>query len=193
MYLLAAGWVRAGYIVNRSPGTSFTPGDALDGNECGWSSGSGLCSDFESGHWSMTELCERYGITRPTGYKWVARYRDAGRGGARGAQSSAAAVSASDVGADRGADPRAPATSTAGVRRSCVRVLADAPSGAVVAGAQHGQCHPERHGLLRKHRRRTQVGASRARSRCVTERPNQVWPADFKGQFRTGDGRTAIP
>jgi hypothetical protein len=26
-----------------------------------------------SGHWSMTELCERYGITRPTSYKWAAR------------------------------------------------------------------------------------------------------------------------
>ena len=35
--------------------------------------------DFESGHWSMTELCERYGVTRPTGYKWVARHRAGGR------------------------------------------------------------------------------------------------------------------
>lgn len=35
-------------------------------------------TDFESGHWSMTELCERYGVTRPTGYKWVARHREAG-------------------------------------------------------------------------------------------------------------------
>ena len=23
--------------------------------------------DLESGHWSMTELCERYGVSRPTG------------------------------------------------------------------------------------------------------------------------------
>jgi hypothetical protein len=34
--------------------------------------------DFESGHWSMTELCERFGVTRPTGYKWVARHRAGG-------------------------------------------------------------------------------------------------------------------
>ena len=26
----------------------------------------------------MTELCERHGVTRPTGYKWVARYRAGG-------------------------------------------------------------------------------------------------------------------
>ena len=23
--------------------------------------------DLESGHWSMSELCERYGVSRPTG------------------------------------------------------------------------------------------------------------------------------
>lgn len=27
--------------------------------------------DFTSGHWSMTELWERYGVTRPTGSKWA--------------------------------------------------------------------------------------------------------------------------
>ena len=37
--------------------------------------------DFESGQWSMTELCERFSITRPTGYKWVHRYRAAGEAG----------------------------------------------------------------------------------------------------------------
>ena len=36
---------------------------------------------YESGQWSMTELCERYGVTRPTGYKWLARHREAGRAG----------------------------------------------------------------------------------------------------------------
>src|SRR5207244_3999787 len=34
--------------------------------------------DFESGQWSMTELCERYGVTRPTGYKWIRRSHEAG-------------------------------------------------------------------------------------------------------------------
>ena len=34
--------------------------------------------DFKSGQWSMTELCERYGVTRPTGYKWVARHQAGG-------------------------------------------------------------------------------------------------------------------
>ena len=37
--------------------------------------------DYESGQWSMSELCERYGVTRPTGYKWWTRHRAGGRAG----------------------------------------------------------------------------------------------------------------
>ncbi len=36
---------------------------------------------YQSGLWSMTELCERYGITRPTGYKWMARWTALGDAG----------------------------------------------------------------------------------------------------------------
>lgn len=31
--------------------------------------------DLESGQWTMTELCERYGISRNTGYTCAHRYR----------------------------------------------------------------------------------------------------------------------
>jgi putative transposase len=31
--------------------------------------------DYESGQWTMSELCERFGISRPTGYKWIGRSR----------------------------------------------------------------------------------------------------------------------
>ena len=37
--------------------------------------------DLESGHWSMTELCERYGVSRPTGYKWRERHQSDGDAG----------------------------------------------------------------------------------------------------------------
>jgi transposase-like protein len=29
--------------------------------------------DYASGQWSMSELCSRYQISRPTGYKWIDR------------------------------------------------------------------------------------------------------------------------
>src|SRR5512145_1846531 len=37
--------------------------------------------DFKTGHWSMSELCERFGVTRPTGYKWITRHRAGGDAG----------------------------------------------------------------------------------------------------------------
>ncbi|MGH8622856.1 MAG: helix-turn-helix domain-containing protein, partial [Burkholderiales bacterium] len=36
---------------------------------------------YASGQWSMSELCERYRITRPTGYKWVDRFEAEGEEG----------------------------------------------------------------------------------------------------------------
>src|SRR4029450_821189 len=33
-------------------------------------------ADWLREEWTMTELAERYGISRKTGYKWVERYED---------------------------------------------------------------------------------------------------------------------
>ena len=40
--------------------------------------------EFLSGQWSMTELCERYRVSRPTGYKWLHRANEALRDSAIG-------------------------------------------------------------------------------------------------------------
>ena len=92
--------------------------------------------DFESGHWSMTELCERYGVSRPTGYKWLARRR--GRRGLRRPEPRAASVSPPDERGPGGADCRG----APGVRLG----RQEAPAGAAhavpapaLAGAQHLQ------------------------------------------------------
>ena len=34
--------------------------------------------DYSSGQWSMSELCDRYQISRPTGYKWIDRLETEG-------------------------------------------------------------------------------------------------------------------
>ena len=34
--------------------------------------------DYASGQWSMSELCDRFGISRPTGYQWVDRIEEEG-------------------------------------------------------------------------------------------------------------------
>src|SRR4030081_4039487 len=38
-------------------------------------------ADQRTGSWTMTELCERYEISRKTGYKWLDRYRLEGAAG----------------------------------------------------------------------------------------------------------------
>jgi putative transposase len=50
----------------------------------------------------------------------------------------------------------------------------------------------DRHGLLQKQRRRQPWGHP-GRMAIATTAPNDVWPADFKGQFRTGDGHYCYP
>jgi putative transposase len=50
----------------------------------------------------------------------------------------------------------------------------------------------ERHGVLHKNRRRRKWSHPGA-APLQTERPNQVWPTDFKGQFKTGDGHYCYP
>src|SRR5262245_46728825 len=73
--------VRPGHIVNRSPGdivyTEAMPWMATSATEQRLR----FVENFASGQWSMTELCERYGVTRPSGYKWVGRFREAGTPG----------------------------------------------------------------------------------------------------------------
>ena len=146
---------------------------------------------YESGQWSMTELCERYGITRPTGYKWVARWKAAGEAGL----------------ALRG---RAPQTCPHQTDHATEALL-------VAARRQYGwgatkllqvlrTRHPsrrwptrstvnavlDRQGLLEKRRRRRPTAHPGAAA-LETTAPNQVWPADFKGQFKTRDGVYCYP
>jgi len=40
-------------------------------------------TDWERDLYSMVELCERYGVSRKTGYKWLARYEADGPDGLR--------------------------------------------------------------------------------------------------------------
>ena len=40
-------------------------------------------TEWEREVYSMVELCERYGVSRKTGYKWLARYEREGPDGLR--------------------------------------------------------------------------------------------------------------
>jgi putative transposase len=147
---------------------------------------------YASGLSSMTELCEQYGISRKTGYKWVDRYERDGRSGLID-------------------QPRRPHQSPRATDHAVVALLCEArrrhPTWgarkliAVLSGAHPGLPWPARstacallkaHGLVRTRRRRLRARAPAAPLPPVT-RPNEVWTTDFKGEFRTGDGQYCYP
>jgi transposase InsO family protein len=146
---------------------------------------------YESGQWSMSELCQRYGVTRPTGYKWVERVYEEGEAGL---------VERSRVPND--CPHRAPAA----IERRILALRGRYGWGAKKLLQVLERRHPEvawparstvnaildRHGKLRRNRRRRKWEHPGA-APLETERPNQVWPADFKGQFKTRDGKYCYP
>lgn len=146
---------------------------------------------YASGHWSMTELCERFGVSRPSGYKWVERWRSRGETGLADRSRAPAAC-------PQRTDPQVEALLVAARRQygwgatKLVQVLGRRHRSLSWPTRSTVNAILDRHGLLRKQRRtraRTHPGAAP----LATTGPNQVWPADFKGQFKTGDGVYCYP
>jgi putative transposase len=147
--------------------------------------------DYESGQWSMTELCQRYRVSRPTGYKWLDRHEVTGEAGLE--ERSRAPASC-------------PHRTPVRIERKILALRAEYGWGAkkllqVLERREPRTDWParstvnailERHGKLRKNRRRRKWAHPGAIS-LATERPNQVWPADFKGQFKMRNGRYCYP
>lgn len=148
--------------------------------------------EYRRGYFSLVELCGFFGVSRKTGYKWLERFRDEGPKGLE----------------DR---PRAP--------KSCPhRTPAEPEEDIVETRRQHADWGPNkirdylkgrhpgrvwparstiagilcRHGLVKRGRRRPRPGHPGFRG-TVPTRPNGLWTADFKGQFRVGNGQMCFP
>jgi putative transposase len=141
---------------------------------------------------TMTELCERYEITRQTGYVWLRRYREAGIAGL--AEYSRAAHR------HRNQMPEEIEQRVLGLRqahmrwgpRKLKRILErDEPGRSWPAASTIGALL-QREGLVvpRKKRLRT---APYSEPLAHADGPNRVWCADFKGWFRTSDGARIDP
>lgn len=150
-------------------------------------------ADWQRDEWTMTELAARYAISRKTAYKWVERY-EADPVGGLNEQSRA---------------PRTPGQGVAPEVRAAILALRRA----------HPRWGPKKlHAILRERRpaaawpapstmgellRRAGLSVDRPRRRrdvvprtqplAAATLPNEVWTADFKGWFRTGDGTRCDP
>jgi putative transposase len=141
---------------------------------------------------SVTELCDDYGISRKTAYKWIDRYLREGPAGL----------------SDRSRRPQSSPNSTP---PELVKAILEARQHHPTWGAKkllkilHNK-HPrwpwpqrstvcdilKRHGLVAKKRRVRKIGHPGKPTTVVTA-PNDLWCADFKGHFRTGNGRYCYP
>jgi transposase InsO family protein len=150
-------------------------------------------ADALSDRYTMSELCARYGVSRRIGYKWIARFNAEGR---RGLEDRSRAPHHCPH-----AIPRELAELICTLRREhpfwgarkLLAVLARRhprkrswPAASTVADLL------SRRGLVLKRRtRRPTVHPGVVP--LHTAAPNDLWTADFKGQFRTGDGRYCYP
>lgn len=148
--------------------------------------------EFERGERTMSELCSVFNVSRKTGYKWIARKREEGVSGL----------------ADRSRAPHDhPNALDPEVARQLLELRARHPDwGPVTLLSWLESRAPDKKlpvpstvaELLRRHnliearsRRRRSIpyGAPFAQAHA----PNELWSADFKGQFRVHDGHLCYP
>jgi transposase InsO family protein len=146
-----------------------------------------------SGHFTMTELCKEFGITRKTGHKWVARYAESGLKGLEERSRAPKSVTCRTsteverlICAERRLHP------TWGAKKIHDRLI-----------VKHGVENPpvistvgevlKRHGMVKERRRRGAVFKVERGSLTAPERCNHVLGVDFKGWFCTRDGERFDP
>lgn len=141
---------------------------------------------------SVTELCDLYGISRKTAYKWIERYLRQGPAGLE----------------ERSRRPQlSPNRTPDEVTEALLEARRRHPSwgGEKLLTLVHKR-HPRwdlphrstvcdilnRHGMVAKKRQRRRIGHPGKPTSLILA-PNDLWSAHFKGQFKTGNGRYCYP
>lgn len=141
---------------------------------------------------SISELCERYGISRKTGYKVIQRYQQEGPEGLR-ERSRRPHHCPHET-------PRAVAEALIQLRqrhpkwgaKKLLRILRGRRPELVLPARSTACDILDRNGLIPPERKRRQLGHP-GRPTTTMDAPNQTWCADFKGQFRMGNGQYCYP
>jgi len=147
---------------------------------------------WEGGEYTVRELCEGFGVSRKTGYKWLARYEREGLDGlkerSRARHTQAEALSEAMVQELLSAKWRRPRWGPKKIRDWLV---GSRPEEGWPAASTIGEVY-KRHGLVKPRKgRRRRVAPGEPLSDCGAN--NAVWSSDFKGQFRLGTGQWCYP
>lgn len=142
----------------------------------------------------MSDVCREFGISRKTGYKIFNRYQQEGlealcdrsRRPVRYANQLPGQIEGLIVDTKRGK----PHWGARKIRELLVRKLAGdvrIPAKSTVHAVL------DRHGLVKRARQRRRGGKAEGTPLSHASQPNQLWCTDFKGEFKTGDGRYCYP
>jgi putative transposase len=152
-----------------------------------------LVREYRSGLFTMTELAAQYGVSRRTGYKWVAAYEAHGWAGlqdqSRRPHHSPQATDEDVVEvllAIRRRHPRWGPKKLLAVAQRGHRDVAW-PARSTLAALL------KRRGLVTPRRRRRAPSVVPGGAPGAFTRPNEVWTVDYKGEFLTGDQRYCYP
>ncbi len=149
--------------------------------------------DVEAGIFGFGEVCERYGISPKTGYKWVKRFeaegveglRDRSRAPHHCPHKTALWIEDQVVELRKQRETWGPVTLRMRLERQdpTIRWPASSTIGEILIRRE-----------LRKPRKRHRRGQPIfARGAVESQAPNEVFTADFKGQFRTRDRQYCYP
>jgi len=149
-------------------------------------------ADHQRGTFSFSELCARYGVSREAGYRLVRRYEEDGAAGleprSRRPHSSPNQTEQEIVDALLELRRRHP---TWGAKKLLAVLGRRQPSRSLPSRSTVCDIL-KREGMIAKRRRRRVIGHPGAPTSSMLA-PNDVWCADFKGQFKTGDGLYCYP
>jgi putative transposase len=154
-------------------------------------------AEYQTALFTMTDLCEQFGISRKTGYPLLAAYdRDGPQAlTARSRRPHSCPTATSPIVVKAMVSCRrqhphwGPKKLLSYLKRHDPRLCAapDWPGVSTIARllAQHGLIEP-----MRSPRREWRSAAAKV---TVSTAANTIWTADFKGEFRTRDGRWCYP
>lgn len=141
---------------------------------------------------TVLQLCDRYGVSRKTGHKWIGRFKEYGRAGledrSRAPLHSPQAIEAPVVEYLLLARKRFPHW---GPRKLLSWLETEEPSWSWPAASTVGDLL-KRHGFVEPRRRRRKTPPM-TQPFASCDRPNATWCADFKGHFALGDGSRCHP
>lgn len=149
--------------------------------------------EWLAGDFSVSELCRRHDISRKTGYKWVERYQAEGPDGLldRSHRPSSCPHATPPHVLEEACRIRTSRRRLIGAKKVRNRLLTEHPDWPIPSRRTLHR-HFVKQGLVPKRRRRPSRSHP-GRPTTPFDAPNSIWTVDFKGHFKTRNGRYCYP